>query len=881
MNSRTPPDPGEPRPFPTPPAPVTMEPGDPRARGPAPAVANDHSRHPRRVAMSPSNSNPSPKSRKSDAPSPSPSKSRHASKTRTLRVPLLPLRGDVVFPQTVVPLIINRASGIKLVDDVYPKEVPVGLVTQRDPERETPGFEDLHPHVCLGSILKMLKFPDGSTRVVCQGESRAKLLRIERSEPYLVGVVQPLEDKVRPGVELNAATLIVNKLFQKIVDQSQQVPEELQVAAMNTGEPGRLADLLGSNLPFTVEERQLLLGETDVNARLHRLAGFLRKQIEILEISSRIQSKVGSEITRAQREHFLRQQIRAIREELGESEKDNPEFEQLWKRVEEADPPREVLQEAERELERLASMHPGSAEHSIIRTYLDWIAALPWSKSAPERINLAAARKILDADHYDLEKVKRRILEYLAVRKLKKDMKGPILCFAGPPGTGKTSLGKSVARSLGREFVRVSLGGVHDEAEIRGHRRTYVAAMPGRILQGLRKAGVNNPVFMLDEIDKLGHDFRGDPAAALLEVLDPEQNKAFHDHYLDVDFDLSRVMFIATANVLDAIPHALRDRMEILELPGYAEEEKLLIAQRHLIPKQLAEHGLKPDDVRFEEDALRRIVADYTREAGLRNLEREIAAVCRKIAYKHAAGQRRFTSVTAARVHEWLGPPRFHREIADRAPAPGVSVGLAWTPAGGEILFIEATRMPGKGALTLTGLLGESMKESAQAALSYLKAHAAELDIPPDLLPNSDVHVHVPAGAVPKDGPSAGVAIAAALLGLFRDTPVSPALAMTGELTLTGRILPVGGVREKILAARRAGVRTVLLPAHNAKDLEDLPADVRRDLRFHFVEHLADVVPHLFPRKTESDSKPKPKPKPEPKAAAPARSAVANRPRPS
>jgi len=774
--------------------------------------------------------------------------------------PLLPLRSDVVFPQTVVPLVVNRTGGIRLIDDVLGGDKLLALVTQRHPETEEPGKEDLYPTVCAGSVLKMLKFPDGSTRIVCQGIFRARLTEVVRTEPYLVGRLEPLEDVIEEGVELDALVHHVNSLFQKMVDQSQQVPEELQVAAMNTREPGRLADLLGSSLPFTIEEKQKLLTEPNVRARLEKLGQLLARQLAVLELSSKIQEQVGSEITKAQRDHFLRQQIKAIQEELGEGEGENPELDELWKRLKDAQPPDEVLAEAEREIERLAGMHPSSAEYSIVRTYLDWLAVLPWSKVSRDRLDLRRARKVLDADHYDLEKIKERILEYLAVRKLKKDMKGPILCFAGPPGTGKTSLGKSIAKALGREFVRISLGGVHDEAEIRGHRRTYVAAMPGRIIQGVRKAGTNNPVFMLDEVDKLGSDFRGDPSAALLEVLDPEQNSTFRDHYLDVDFDLSKVMFIATANMLETIPPPLLDRMEVLELPGYSEEEKTLIAQRYIIPKQLEAHGLAADKVAFTDEAIRKIIADYTREAGLRNLEREIAAICRKVARKHAEGNRTLAKVGAAEVARSLGPPRYFREVADRTGTPGVATGLAWTPTGGEILFIEATSMPGKGALTLTGLLGESMRESAHAAMSYLRSHAQALGIETAWLRRHDVHIHVPAGAVPKDGPSAGVAIAAALMSLFRQTSIHQNLAMTGEVTLTGRVLPVGGVREKVLAARRAGIRKVLIPRHNEKDLLELPAEVKADMTFEPVDTLDDVVPHLFPDKQARVRKPKPSP---------------------
>ncbi|WP_435017095.1 endopeptidase La [Tundrisphaera sp. TA3] len=768
------------------------------------------------------------------------------------RIPLLPLRSDVVFPQTVVPLVVNRAAGIKLIDDIMAEEKVLGLIAQRHPETDTPTNADLYPTLCVGSVLKMLKFPDGSTRIVCQGMFRARLIEVIQTEPFLIGRIEPLEDTIEEGVELDALVHHVNLLFQRMIEQSQQVPEELQVAAMNTREPGRLADLLGSSLPFTVEEKQTLLAETNVRTRLEKLGTFLTRQLTVLELSSKIQAQVGSEITKAQRDHFLRQQIKAIQEELGESESDNPELDELWAKLEKAKPPKEVLAEAEREMDRLSGMHPSSAEYSIVRTYLDWIAVLPWDHSSRDRLDLRRARKILDQDHYDLEKIKERILEYLAVRKLKKDMKGPILCFAGPPGTGKTSLGKSIAKALGREFVRVSLGGVHDEAEIRGHRRTYVAAMPGRLIQGLRKAGTNNPVFMLDEVDKLGNDFRGDPAAALLEVLDPEQNSTFRDHYLDVEFDLSKVMFIATANMLETIPAPLLDRMEIIQLSGYSEEEKILIAKKYIVPKQLEAHGLTPKLVEFDDEAIRRIIADYTREAGLRNLEREVATVCRKIARKHAEGNKAPTMVHPEDLAAALGPPRFFREVADRTGTPGVATGLAWTPTGGEILFIEVTGMPGKGSLTLTGLLGDSMRESAQAALSYLRSHAKAMGLDPARIVKTDLHIHVPAGAVPKDGPSAGVAIAAALMSLFRDRAIHQEMAMTGEVTLTGRVLPVGGVREKVLAARRAGITTVLIPRHNEKDLIELPPEVLADVTFHTIDTLDDVMGYLFPPESKA-----------------------------
>ncbi|CAN5788926.1 endopeptidase La [soil metagenome] len=782
-------------------------------------------------------------------------------------LPLLPLRSDVVFPNTVVPLVVNRTAGIRLIDEVYASggERFLVLATQQDPETDEPGFEDLYPTACVSSILKMLKFPDGSTRIIVQGLFRVRLLEIDRLDPFLMTRVEPIEEVDEEGVETDALVHHVSGLFSRMAEH---VPEELQVAAMNTHEPGRLADLLASSLPFAVEEKHELLAKPDVRGRLENLGLLLARQLAVMELSNKIQAQVGSEITKAQRDHFLRQQIRAIQEELGEAEGEGAEQAVLEKRLKQAKLPAEAQAEAKREIDRLAGMHPSSAEYSIVRTYIDWLVSLPWSKSSKDRLDLKRARAILDEDHYDLEKIKDRILEYLAVRKLKKDMKGPILCLVGPPGTGKTSLGRSIARTMGREFVRISLGGVHDEAEIRGHRRTYVAAMPGRIIQGLRKAGTNNPVFMLDEVDKLGADFRGDPSAALLEVLDPEQNSAFRDNYLDTDFDLSRVMFIATANMRETIPPPLLDRMEVLELPGYSEEEKILIAHKYLIPKQLDAHGLSAKDLAFEDDAVRKLIADYTREAGLRNLERELAAICRKVARRRAEGKKGKITIGAEDIDDYLGPSRHFREVAARTGTPGVATGLAWTPTGGEILFIEATGMPGKGGLTLTGLLGESMKESAHAAMSYLRSHARALEIDSGRFAKMDVHIHVPAGAVPKDGPSAGVAISAALISLFRDQSIRRDLAMPGEVTLTGRVLPVGGVKEKVLGARRAGIKAILVPRHNVKDLAELPEEVKADVTFHPVDTLDDVVAHLFP-KGKSQPRTPAKPKAKPKSASP------------
>ncbi len=762
------------------------------------------------------------------------------------RLPLLPLRSDVVFPEIIVPLVVGRDRGIKLVDDVMEtREKRVALVTQRSGEIEDPKQSDLHPALCVAQILKMLKFPDGTTRIVVHGESRGRLTEVVDSEHYLVGNVSLLQDEVEPGLETDALLHNLTSLFNKVAEHSQS-PEELQVAVMNTREPGRVADLLASGLPFTVEEKQELLAELNVRQRLQKLIVFLKRQLEVLELSSKIHTRVGSAINKMQREHFLREQLKAIRQELGEAGEGGEEIDELQKRIARAKLPKDAFEQAKRELERLSQMHPSSAEYSVIRTYLDWLVELPWHKASKDRLEIKQAAKVLDEDHYGLEKIKERILEYLAVRKLKKDMKGPILCFVGPPGTGKTSLGQSIARALGRKFYRMSLGGIRDEAEIRGHRRTYVAALPGRIIQGIHKAKTNNPVFMLDEVDKVGADFRGDPTSALLEVLDPEQNHTFRDHYLDVDFDLSKVMFIATANTLATVPPPLQDRMEVLELSGYSEEEKTAIAYRHLIPKQLAEHGLSKSAVVFGDDVLREMIGKYTREAGLRNLERSIASICRKVARAHAEGKTKSQTIHVSDLAEMLGPPKHFPELADRTGVAGVATGLAWTPTGGDILFIESTAMVGKKGLTLTGSLGDVMKESAQAALSYIRSHAKELAVTPSFFDKHDLHIHVPSGAIAKDGPSAGVALVASLVSLLRHQPLPPEIAMTGEITLTGRVLPVGGIREKLLAARRAGIRVVLLPAQNAKDTIELPKEVLEDLKLGFVESIDEVMSRLL-----------------------------------
>jgi ATP-dependent Lon protease len=698
----------------------------------------------------------------------------------------------------------------------------------------------------------MLKYPDGSIRILVQGLRRIEIVEYTQREPYFRARVRLLQDEYQPSKDLEAVQANMVNQFAKFVSMIPYLPDELQVVVMNIKDPGKVTDLVASNLNISLDEKQDLLNTTDVRSRLEKLSAILNREIELLELGHKIQSQVQTELNKNQKEFYLRQQMRAIQKELGEGDPRSGELEELRRKIEEAGMPEEARKAADNEMERLKIIPPESAEHTVVRTYLEWLVALPWSKSTEDNLEMMHARGVLDEDHYDLEKIKDRILEYLAVRKLKKDPKGPILCFVGPPGTGKTSLGRSIARAIGRKFQRISLGGVRDEAEIRGHRRTYIGALPGRIIQAIRNAQSNNPLFMLDEIDKLGMDFRGDPASALLEVLDPEQNHTFVDHYLDVPFDLSRVMFITTANYLEPVPPALRDRMEVIELAGYTEEEKLEIARRHLIPKQRTENGLTEANIEFTTEGIQEIIRSYTREAGLRNLEREIGRVCRKVARRVTEGNTERVVVDLAKVHEFLGPEKFFAEIAERVQEPGVATGLAWTPMGGEILFIEATRMAGKKGLTLTGHLGEVMKESVQAALSFIRAHAEQLGIAPDFFENSDLHVHVPAGAIPKDGPSAGVAMAVALTSLLTGRIVRHDLAMTGEITLRGKVLPVGGIKEKVLAAKRAGISTVILPKRNAKDLEELTESVRQEMKYIFVETVEEALEHaLEPKKEE------------------------------
>jgi ATP-dependent Lon protease len=761
-------------------------------------------------------------------------------------LPVLPLRGIVIFPSQIHPFLVSRASSLKLIDDVGQNARIIGLTAQRNPEEENPGPEGLYSRGTAVRILKMLKYPDQSVRVLVQGLARIDLQQFVQRDPYFIVRVARMAEALEPAKEVEALQANLVSQFSKFVSLVPYLPDELQVMAMQVRDPARLTDLVASYLKIAVEELQDLLGTLDVRQRLEKLIVILSREIELLELGHKIQSQVQSELNKNQREYYLRQQLKAIQKELGEGDGRTSEIEDLEKKVEAAKMPEDARKAADKELDRLRMIPPESAEHTVVRTYLDWLVSLPWAVSTEDNLDIKNARKVLDEDHYDLEKVKERILEFLAVRKLKQDTKGPILCFVGPPGTGKTSLGRSIARALGRKFVRLSLGGIRDEAEIRGHRRTYIGSLPGRIVQGLRNAGSNNPLFILDEVDKLGADFRGDPASALLEVLDPEQNNSFVDHYLDVPFDLSRVLFLTTANMLDTIPHALRDRMEVLELPGYTEEEKLQIVQRHLIPKQLGENGLQDRKIEFTREALAEIIRSYAREAGLRNLEREISRVYRKIARSITEGEEPPEQITLEMLQRYLGPPKFFSEIAERTNEPGVATGLAWTPNGGDIIFIESTRMSGQKGLTLTGSLGDVMKESAQAALSYIRSRADRIGIATDFYEKSDIHVHVPAGAIPKDGPSAGVTIAASLASLLTGRPVRSDVAMTGEITLRGKVLPVGGIKEKVLAARRAGIKTVILPRRNERDLDDIPPELRAEMETIFVDTVDEVLQHAL-----------------------------------
>jgi ATP-dependent Lon protease len=762
------------------------------------------------------------------------------------RLGVLPLRDTVTYPDTLTPLAVGQERSVQLINDVLAGDRMLVMVGSREPDVEVPGPAQLHQVGVAGSVARMLKVPDGSLRVLVQGAQRVRIEEWVAEEPYLQARVAVVPDVLREGPEVTALVRTVQQTFSRIVEQVPYLPEELQMAVANLDDPAALSHLIAGALRIAAAEKQALLEEVDVGARLGRLAEILARELDIVALGSRIQSRVESELDASQREYFLRQQLKAIQEELGERDPTEAEVDELREQLERAALPADVRRQADRELSRLEKLPQAAAEHGVIRTYLEWLAALPWSAGTEDDLDLAHAREVLDADHYDIEQVKDRILEFLAVRKLRPEgASSSILCLVGPPGVGKTSLGRSIARAMGRRFERISAGGVRDEAEIRGHRRTYIGAMPGTIVRALRDAGANNPLFMIDEIDKMGADFRGDPASAMLEVLDPEQNATFRDHYLDVPFDLSRVLFITTANTLDTIPAPLRDRMEVIQLAGYTEEEKLQIARRYLVPRQVERAGLKRSQIAFTDQGLRTIVADYTREAGVRGLEREIGAACRKVARRVAEGalERRVT-VSGPKVRELLGRARFQADPRRRTAEPGVATGLAWTPVGGDVLFVEATAMPGTGKLTITGQLGDVMRESALAALSYTRGHARELDanLPEDWFATHDVHVHVPAGAIPKDGPSAGITMAAALGSLVSGRPVRTDTAMTGELTLTGKVLPIGGLKEKALAAQRAGVKRILAPRRNEADLDDLPAPLREAMDFVWVDDVREVL---------------------------------------
>jgi ATP-dependent Lon protease len=762
-------------------------------------------------------------------------------------MPILPLKETVVFPDSMIPLAIGQERSIRLVDEAVANDRPIALVTSREGDDEAQSADDLHSVGTAAVIHKMIRVPDGTLRILVQGLRRVRLTCIVQDEPYLVGEFEEQPDVITREKEIAALARNVETLFSRIIALVPYLPDELQLAATNAEDPSALANLIATTMRLKTSEKQELLEEADVEARLRQLTVILNRELELLELGTKIQSQVHSEMEKSQREYFLRSQLKAIQEELGEGDEQQAEIAELRAQIEDANLPEEAEKQARRELDRLAKLPSAAAEYGVIRTYLEWILSLPWNATTEDDLDLEKARKILDEDHYDLEKVKERIIEHLAVSKLKHDLSGPILCFVGPPGVGKTSLGQSIARALGRKFVRISVGGVRDEAEIRGHRRTYIGAMPGTIIRALRDAGTKNPVFMIDEIDKMGSDWRGDPSSAMLEVLDPAQNSSFRDHYLDLPFDLSRILFICTGNQLETIPPPLLDRMEVIRLSGYTEEEKLGIAKRYLVPKQLEAHGLTSEQAKFTDNALRLVIREYTREAGVRNLDREIAALCRKSAAEIAGGKRKRVRIDERRVRSWLGRPRFSGEIRKRTSDPGVATGLAVTPVGGDVLYIEATAMPGEGRLIVTGQLGEVMRESAQAALSWVRSHASDLGLEADWFEGKDVHIHVPAGAVPKDGPSAGIALATALASLALNRPVSEEVAMTGEITLTGQVLPVGGVREKVLAAQRAGVTTVVLPKENEGDLDDLPREVRKSMNFVPADSIDEVIEAAFP----------------------------------
>jgi ATP-dependent Lon protease len=758
---------------------------------------------------------------------------------------ILPLRNSVLFPGSIIPIDVGRRKSVKLVEEAIAKERPIiGILTQRDARTEDPGEGDMYSIGCAARILKVIKLAKDNFSVILQGVARIRVLGYEGADPFLSCKVMGLPDPTSTDVELDALVMNLKDIAKRVIKLMPELPKEASALVDSVTDPGQLADLITSQLDIPVEEKQDVLETFDLKARMRKVLNFLTRQLEVLKVREKINTQVQEEMGRNQREYVLRQQLKAIKEELGELDEGGGDFEEFKTKITEAKMPADVEKVALKQYERLKVMQPSSAEYTVTRTYLEWLVEMPWSVSTEDKIDIPEARSILNADHYDLEKVKKRILEYLAVRKLKADKKGPILCLVGPPGVGKTSLGKSIAKSLGRKFVRISLGGVRDEAEIRGHRRTYVGSLPGRIIQGIKRSGTNNPVFVLDEIDKLGHDFRGDPSSALLEVLDPEQNNTFSDHYLEVAFDLSKVMFIATANILDPIPAALRDRLEILEIPGYTRNEKAMIARNFLIPKQIEEHGMSDAQIAIDDTAIGEIIDSYTREAGVRNLEREVGSLCRGVAVKVAEGEAPAKiNITGATVPDYLGPQKYMNEVAERTSVAGVATGLAWTAVGGDILFIEATRMPGKSSLMLTGQLGDVMKESAQTATSFVRSRAKTFGIDENFLEKADIHVHIPAGAIPKDGPSAGVTMFVALTSMLTGIPVRADVAMTGEITLRGNVLPVGGIKEKLLAAHRAGIKRVIIPERNRKDIVDVPEEVQKDMEILYVSKMDELLP--------------------------------------
>jgi len=759
-------------------------------------------------------------------------------------MPVLMLRDIVVFPYMVVPLFVGREKSKEAIDQALSSHRMILLITQKDMEIEDPKREDVFNIGTVALVMRMLKLPDGRVRILAQGIVRAELKNLDEEKDYYSGRIRVLHEPedIEKSIQSEALVRNVREGLDKASALGKNIAPEVMILAANVDEPGRLADLAAANLDLKVDEAQELLEIKDPYLRLKKVFEFLTMELELLDVQSKISSEAKGEMDKLQKQYFLRQQIKAIQKELGEGTEIQEEIKGYQDRLKKLKVALEVREELEKQISRLSQMHPESAETAVVRNYLDWMFALPWNKTTKDNLDLKSAKGILDEDHYGLDKVKERILEYLGVRKLSKTIKGPILCFVGPPGVGKTSLGRSIARALGRKFIRISLGGVRDEAEIRGHRRTYVGAMPGRIIQGLRRCGKNNPVFMMDEVDKIGADFRGDPSSALLEVLDPEQNFSFRDHYLGVPYDLSQVMFITTANLLDPIQPAFRDRMEILQLPGYTEEEKLQIALRHLVPKQIKENALNEKLISFTKGAVQKIISLYTREAGVRNLEREIASICRKVARKVAEGKKSLTKITSQNCEKYLGPPKIFRDQLLKENRVGVATGVAWTAAGGELLFVEAIKMKGKGALSLTGSLGDVMKESAQAALSFARAHAKELGIDGRIFSQNDFHIHIPEGAIPKDGPSAGVTIATSLISTCTNRNTKWDVAMTGEITLTGNVLPVGGIKEKVLAAQRAGVKNFILPLPNKKDLNDIPKNITKDISFIFVEDIKEVL---------------------------------------